>query len=146
VSRPDAPLILLDTNVWSVLHGVRRQDGGPDLTRWHQHLAGAVETICLQVRAEVLAGTRAWGPRRAAETAALLDQTPTYPIDEAVVQAYATLAYQARQSGHAIHQKIHDGDRWIAATAISLGIPLLSADKAFRGAPGLDLIDWWSAA
>lgn len=34
----------------------------------------------------------------------------------------------------------HDGDRWIAATAIRLGVPLASHDRLFNGAPGLRLI------
>jgi predicted nucleic acid-binding protein len=30
-------------------------------------------------------------------------------------------------------------DRWIAATAIRLGIPLVFNDNIFRGVPGLEL-------
>ena len=32
-----------------------------------------------------------------------------------------------------------NADRWIAATAIRLGIPLVSNDGIFRGAPGIEL-------
>ena len=35
--------------------------------------------------------------------------------------------------------KAHIADRWIAATAIRLGIPLVSNNGIFRGAPGLTL-------
>jgi predicted nucleic acid-binding protein len=34
-------------------------------------------------------------------------------------------------------QSHHDADRWIAATAIRLGIPLISNDGIFADAPGL---------
>jgi predicted nucleic acid-binding protein len=39
--------------------------------------------------------------------------------------------------GHALSQREHDADRWIAATAIRLGIPLVSNDGVFAHAPGL---------
>jgi predicted nucleic acid-binding protein len=42
-------------------------------------------------------------------------------------------------SGHPLGSKVHDGDRWIAATAIRLGLPLASHDAVFNGAPGLEL-------
>ncbi|MDQ6838867.1 MAG: hypothetical protein M3137_11180 [Actinomycetota bacterium] len=42
-----------------------------------------------------------------------------------------------RPAGHALGDKIHDGDRWIAATAIHLDVPLVAHDRIFKGAPGL---------
>ena len=39
----------------------------------------------------------------------------------------------------ALNQKEHTADRWIAATAIRVGIPLISNDGIFRGAPGPQL-------
>ncbi|EUA41507.1 hypothetical protein I553_3398 [Mycobacterium xenopi 4042] len=41
------------------------------------------------------------------------------------------------QVGHALGNKLHDGDRWIAAAAIRLGIPLVSHNGLFDGAPVL---------
>jgi len=38
-----------------------------------------------------------------------------------------------------LHQQAHNADRWIAATAIRLGIPLVSNDRIFKGVPGLKL-------
>jgi predicted nucleic acid-binding protein len=55
------------------------------------------------------------------------------------LNAYVTLSVESRANGHPIHQAIHAADRWIAATAIALGAPLLTADKMFDGAPGLTL-------
>jgi hypothetical protein len=37
-------------------------------------------------------------------------------------------------AGHGLGQKEHTADRWIAATAIRLRIPLVSNDEIFRGA------------
>jgi predicted nucleic acid-binding protein len=36
-------------------------------------------------------------------------------------------------------QREHNADRWIAATAIRLGVPLVSNDAIFHGMPGLTL-------
>jgi predicted nucleic acid-binding protein len=36
-------------------------------------------------------------------------------------------------------QREHDADRWIAAIAVRLGIPLVSNDSIFRDVPGLEL-------
>jgi tRNA(fMet)-specific endonuclease VapC len=44
------------------------------------------------------------------------------------------------QCGHALGGKIHDGDRWIAATAVRLGIPPVRHDRVFGGTPRLELI------
>ena len=33
----------------------------------------------------------------------------------------------------------HDADRWIAATALRLGVPLVSNDQIFKNVPGLVL-------
>jgi predicted nucleic acid-binding protein len=45
-----------------------------------------------------------------------------------------------RKIGHPLHQKVHDGDRWIAATAVHLSLPIVSHDTIFLGVPGLDLL------
>jgi predicted nucleic acid-binding protein len=74
---------------------------------------------------------------------AQLDATPTIPIDEGVIQACVRLrtdCRRARPSSHALQDKVHCGDLWIAATAISLGAPLLSTDGIFANAPGLSLL------
>jgi len=56
-----------------------------------------------------------------------------------LVAVYRQLRADCEAIGHALGQKAHTADRWIAATAIRLGIPLVSNDGIFRGAPGLQL-------
>lgn len=41
--------------------------------------------------------------------------------------------------GLAVHQMDHNGDLWIAAAAIRMGLPLVAHDAVFRGCPGLHL-------
>ncbi|MGH9178459.1 MAG: hypothetical protein ACRD0N_07885 [Acidimicrobiales bacterium] len=47
------------------------------------------------------------------------------------------LRVACERAGHALGQPEHDADRWIAATAVQLGIPLVSDDRLFTGTPGL---------
>lgn len=56
-----------------------------------------------------------------------------------LVAVYARLRANCEAAGHALGQKEHTADRWIAAVAIRLGIPLVSNDGIFEGAPGLIL-------
>ena len=111
--------------------------GGFRLRAWRSYLSGRVPVIATQTRAEVLTGLSALGDRRRQAILKALDAARTAPVSDAVVGAYATLAAAAKAQAHPIHQPIHTADRWIAATAIALGSPLLTADKMFRGAPGL---------
>lgn len=52
----------------------------------------------------------------------------------------AELRQACRRIGHPLSSKIHDGDRWIAAAAIRLGLPLVSHDAVFKAAPQLLLL------
>ena len=56
-----------------------------------------------------------------------------------LVATYADLRVACQRDGHALSQREHDVDRWIAATAIRLGVPLVSNDGIFRDVPGLAL-------
>jgi predicted nucleic acid-binding protein len=55
------------------------------------------------------------------------------------VAVHAQLRVDCHRAGHPLAQKIHDGDRWIAATAIRLDLPVVANDRVFRGVPGLRL-------
>lgn len=42
-------------------------------------------------------------------------------------------------AGHALGQKVHEADRWVAATAMALGAKLISGDAVFENVAGLVL-------
>lgn len=54
-----------------------------------------------------------------------------------LIAVYAQLKVDCHRAGHPLAQKIHDGDRWIAATAIRLDLPLVANDRIFGNVPGL---------
>ena len=60
--------------------------------------------------------------------------------DDRMVLICAQLRADCARAGHALGDKLHGGDRWIAAATVRLGLPLVSHDGVFKGAPGLQLI------
>jgi predicted nucleic acid-binding protein len=58
------------------------------------------------------------------------------PIDGAVVEAWARLRIALRDVG----RRMPVNDSWIAATAIALGMPVVTQDDDYDGAPGLEVI------
>ena len=59
-----------------------------------------------------------------------------FPIDEAVAEAWARLRVSLRDSG----QRMPVNDSWIAATAIALGVPVVTQDSDYAELPGLDVV------
>lgn len=136
--------VVLDTDVFSRLF-VSPTRGLPTalpIDAWRERVAGRRVLIGFQTRAELLAGARAghWGTRRYEGLVRQLERTPTISLDESVLQAYVDLTVNTRSSGHALHQKQHVADRWVAAVAIAKSLPLLSGDQVYRGAPGLTFL------
>lgn len=135
---------VVDTDVYSALYTdpERAARRGAPVTIWQNALAGARVLISFQTRAEVLAGLRGgtWSNRRQAAALAKLDSAPTIPADGEVLDAYAELTSRCRRAGHALHAKVHTADRWVAACAVAKGLPLLSGDGIYRGAPGVSLL------
>jgi predicted nucleic acid-binding protein len=139
-----ATAVLLDTDVFSALYVSPRataQSQGHSTDDWARALTGSRVVISFQTRAEALSGALIahWGEQRLGALRERLDSTPTVDIDRDVVDAFAVLSRDARATGHALADKIHLADRWIAACAISKGLPLLARDAVYRGAPGLTL-------
>ncbi|MBN8424720.1 hypothetical protein JF531_09325 [Microbacterium esteraromaticum] len=139
---------LLDTDAYSALFitpaRVVEKQGHP-VGAWRGALAGYRPVIAFQTRAEVLGGAllAGWGERRLTQTREQLDLTPTIDEDVDVIDAYSQLLAEASHIGHPLGAKHHVGDRWIAACSIAKRLPLLTGNtKHFRGAPGLELLDY----
>lgn len=122
---------LADTSVFIAHESGRplRSDRLPD------RLAVSVITVG-ELRAGVLAAvdlvTR---DRRLATLTAVLALDPV-PVDEEVAAAWARLRVALRDAG----RRMHTNDSWIAATAIALGVPLVTQDDGQIDIPGLQVI------
>ncbi len=131
--------VVLDTMVFSAF-GVR---GRTELrAQYRPHVEGRRIVLSFQTVAEVRFGAlnAGWGAARRQELEQrLLNATVAVPDDD-LARAYAQMKHELRQLGHGLSQKDHDGDRWIAATAVHHGLPLASSDGIFVNVPGLELI------
>ena len=58
------------------------------------------------------------------------------PVDEGVAAAWARLRLLLRDSG----QRMAVNDSWIAATAMALGVPVVTQDEDYANVDGLDVI------
>jgi len=57
-----------------------------------------------------------------------------------LVEEYADLRAWCVTNGHGLGQKAHEADRWIAATARWMNVPLIAHDSIFRDIDGLELL------
>ena len=58
------------------------------------------------------------------------------PVDEAVAEAWARLRIALRD--HGLRMPVNDS--WIAATAVALGVPVVTQDSDYVAVPGLDVV------
>jgi tRNA(fMet)-specific endonuclease VapC len=130
--------ILVDTGVFSASISRRRRvrfDTQVGLMAGHQVFLAAVTVAELRYGA-LVAG---WGDDRRRRLEESVEATTVVPLSDTLLTAAAQLRHACRQAGHALHEPIHANDLWIAASAIHIGAPLLTADAVFDVVPGLTL-------
>lgn len=135
--RPDRGPIVVDTNVY----GAELVPNSPLAARYESILLGRPALISFQTAAELRYGAllRGWGRARMLKLEARINAAETVHTGPELIAAYALLRADCTRTGHALAQRDHDADRWIAATALRLGVPLVSDDRVFEGVPGLML-------
>ncbi|HEY5287891.1 MAG TPA: PIN domain-containing protein [Solirubrobacteraceae bacterium] len=82
---------------------------------------------------------RGWGEARMLKLESKIRGAEVIHTGPELVAICAQLRADCAAIGHALAQREHNADRWIAATAIRLGIPLVSNDTIFKAVPGLAL-------
>ena len=131
------PTVLVDTNVFTA----RLRERSPLATNYAKHLFGQRIALAPQTVAEARYGvlSAGWGPARTERLSRLIARARILPVDIDTIEAVAQLRHQCRQIGHGLHQRSHNADLWIAATAIRWSIPLVAHDAIFNGCPALEL-------
>lgn len=129
--------VLLDTNVFTA----PLQKGRPLEARYARYTIGPRLAVTPQTVSEATYGalSAGWGPRRLAELTRAIDAAAILEVDAETTDTVARLRNTCRQIGHALHQRHHNADLWIAAAAIRWGMPLVAHDAVFIGCPRLDL-------
>ena len=133
----DAEAVLVDTDVCSYL-GL----GGETAGAWLPLVAGRYVLISFVTAGELKAGAefKNWGDAKRANLDHRLASSLIVPYDSALIDEYARVYAEPRHQGHALAGKPQTNDRWIAATARLLGVPLITNNRAhFLGLPLLEL-------
>jgi hypothetical protein len=122
---------LADTSVF-----IARESGRPlDVARLPDDLAVSVVTVG-ELRAGVLAATDTTTRDRRLGTLARALVLDPVPIDGAVADAWARLRLLLRDAG----KRMPVNDSWIAATALALGVPVVSQDADYVELDGLPVV------
>ena len=129
--------IVIDTDVFSadLVPGSRLAE------RYAPIITGRPAFIAFQTAAELRYGAirRGWGEARMVKLEAKMQRIEVVQTGPELVAIYAKLRADCEAAGHALAHEEHTADRWIAAVALRLGIPLVSNDGIFKAAPGLIL-------
>lgn len=115
---------------------IAREAGRPlDVAALPDEIAVSVVTIG-ELRAGVLAASDVeTRDRRLATLTQAMAMQPV-PVDGLVADSWAKLRLLLRDSG----QRMPVNDSWIAATAMSLGVPVVTQDDDYVDLPGLAVI------
>lgn len=89
-----------------------------------------------ELRAGVLAATDLITRDRRLATLVDALQLDPLPIDQSVAEAWARLRLLLRDAG----LRMPVNDSWIAATAIALGVPVVTQDDDYIEVPGLSVL------
>jgi tRNA(fMet)-specific endonuclease VapC len=127
--------VVVDTDVYSA----RLLPNSTLARRYEPLLLGRIEFVSFQTVAELRYGAllRGWGTARLRRMEAEIVRIEVVHSGHELIRVYAELRVACQRTGHALCQREHDADRWIAATALRLGIPLVSNDGVFKDTPGL---------
>lgn len=78
-----------------------------------------------------------WGELRRSGLERDLAKLVVVQPDDQLMRICAELRASCQRAGHGLSHKIHEADRWIAATALRLAVDLISDDTVFRDVPDL---------
>lgn len=129
--------VVVDTMVVSALVNAGRDPG--TATRYRSAIDGRKVVVSFVTVTEMRFGAikAGWGEIRRRSLERVLAQLVVVQPDDDLMLTCAELRATCLAAGQALGQKIHEADRWIAATAMTLGVELISSDAVFANVPGL---------
>ncbi|MFN8538831.1 MAG: PIN domain-containing protein [Thermomicrobiales bacterium] len=125
---------LVDTSVLSLI--LKRDTRAAD---YLPHLTGSIGVLSFMTLAELYRWPeeRDWGPRRRGELARVLEPYEVAYPDDALCRRWAILIATVKRAGRPLPL----ADSWIAATALHLGLSLVTHNPGdFVGIGGLRII------
>jgi predicted nucleic acid-binding protein len=145
VSQPSRGPVVIDTSVYSLGLDPR---GHRLVLDYRPVLEGRPAIISFITVAEMRFGSRiaGWGTSRLQRLDHELGRARIVWPGHDLLDEYVKLRTWCVKNGHGLGHKEHEADRWIAATAIRLGVPLVAHDAIFAGTKNLQLISRLSQA
>lgn len=122
---------LADTSIFIAQESGRPLDSG----RLPAELAVSIITVA-ELRAGVLAAADVTTRDRRLETLTEALRLDPVPIDDDVARAWARLRVALREA----QRRLRVNDSWIAATALALGVPVVTQDVDYTGIPDLRVV------
>lgn len=138
--RPAADVgVVIDTMVFGSMFV---EQPNPTAERYRTLIGHSPVMLSFQTVTELRFGAlRAnWGELRRRRLERRISELTVAQPDDETMTVCAQLRVDCQRIGHALADKIHNGDRWIAAAAIRLNVPLVSDDGIFNDVPGLRLL------
>lgn len=122
--------------VSSIVNAVRQPGLAAD---YRALIAGRPTLVSFATATEMRYGAlkAGWGELRRRGLERDLERFTIVQPDDRLIQVCAELRASCEQAGHALGQKIHEADRWIAASAVRLSVELVSDDSVFTDVLGL---------
>jgi predicted nucleic acid-binding protein len=131
--------VVVDTGVFSASLSPRRRIALEPRAR---RLAGNQIFLAAVTVSELRYGALVaeWGALRRAQLEEAIRRTTVVPVSDRLLSRLAEVRYACRRAGHPLAAPAHANDLWVAASAIHLEAPLLTADGIFHDTPGLTLL------
>jgi predicted nucleic acid-binding protein len=110
--------------------------------RYRPILEGRPAVVAFVTVAELEYGARlaGWGPGRLRRLKYEIARAEIVWPGPNLIDTYASLRAACVRTGHGLGQKEHEADRWVAATAIWLQVPLVAHDRIFANVKDLELL------
>jgi tRNA(fMet)-specific endonuclease VapC len=131
--------VVIDTGVF----GARLTPSGKLLASSYRPLVeGRPAIISFVTVAELGYGARlaGWGPERLRRLEYEIARAEIVWPGPDLTEVYASLRTWCVRTGHGLGQKEHEADRWVAATAVWLQVPLVAHDAIFANVKDLELL------
>jgi tRNA(fMet)-specific endonuclease VapC len=127
VARRRLTHVVVDTDVASWLLDPRPS---PHAEEARRVIGGRSRVVSFVTVTELRYGSlhAGWGELRRRQLERSLGDLDVIQTDEALIDRCAVLRAVQSRVGHALAQKIHEADRWVAATAMALGLELAAGD------------------
>ena len=136
----NSDLVVVDTMVVSAMVNAHREP--VTATGYRQLIRGRSVVISFATVTEMRYGAlkAGWGELRRRGLERTLSRLVVVQPDDKLMMVCAELRDRCERRGDALGQKVHEADRWIAASALRLEVELVSDDRVFKNVDGLTVL------